>query len=74
MDDTPAQLRARALKEMAADAAGSSRNPRRRQPLFTVHTTVDTLAGTGDPADWKLAVEHQWRSVIPLDAAAGVVV
>lgn len=65
LDQTVAQRRARALGVLAERAASSGQNPARRQPLFSLHTTVDTLAGAGDPADWLVDVEHAWKAVIP---------
>lgn len=69
LDDLPSQRRARALGELCTRAAASPKNPARRQPLFVMHTTVDTLAETGDPTDWMLAIEQAWSSAIPLDMA-----
>jgi len=69
LDDRPSQRRARALGELCTRAAASPENPARRQPLFVLHTTVDTLAETGDPTDWMLATEQAWSSAIPLDMA-----
>src|SRR5690606_6095454 len=69
LDDRPSQRRARALGELCTRAAASPENPARRQPLFVLHTTVDTLAETGDPTDWMLATEQAWSAAIPLDAA-----
>lgn len=34
-----------------------------------LHTTIDTLAESGDPQDWLLAVEQAWSSTISLDTA-----
>ncbi len=65
LDDTPSKRRARALGELCSRAAASPKNPSRRQPLIVLHTTVNTLAGTGDPEDWLMAVEQAWRSAIP---------
>lgn len=69
LDDLPAKRRARALGELCTRAAASPENPARRQPLFVLHTTVDTLAESGDPQDWLLAVEQAWRAAVPLDMA-----
>lgn len=69
LDELPSQRRARALGELCTRAAASPKNPARRQPLFVLHTTVDTLAESGDPMDWMLAVEQAWSSAIPLDMA-----
>lgn len=69
LDDEPSERRARALAELCERAAASPKNPVRRQPLFVLHTTVDTLAETGDPTEWMLAVEQAWSSAIPLDMA-----
>lgn len=66
LSHTTAQRRARALGELCDRAAASPKNPAKRQPLFTVHTTVDTLAGRGDPADWLAQVEHAWTAAIPM--------
>lgn len=63
---TTSQRRARALGELCDRAAASPNNPARRQPLFTLHTTVDTLTGRGDPADWLTQVEHAWTAAIPM--------
>jgi len=62
LDDRPSQRRARALGELCTRAATSPANPARRQPLFVLHTTLDTLAETGDPTDWMLATEQAWSS------------
>lgn len=69
LDERPSQRRARALGELCTRAAASPKNPARRQPLFVLHTTIDTLAETGDPTDWMLAAEQAWSSAIPLDTA-----
>ncbi len=69
LDELPSQRRARALGELCTRAAASPKNPARRQPLFVLHTTIDTLAESGDPMDWMLALEQAWSSVIPLGAA-----
>lgn len=69
LHDHPSHRRARALGELCTRAAASPENPGRRQPLFVLHTTVDTLAESGDPAAWKLALEQAWSSAIPLDVA-----
>jgi hypothetical protein len=69
LDDRPSERRARALGELCDRAAASPENPARRQPLFVMHTTVDTLTESGDPSHWKLAVEQAWSSAIPLDTA-----
>jgi len=69
LDDKPSERRARALGELCMRAAASPKNPARREPLFVLHTTVDTLAETGDPMDWMLAMEQAWSSAIPLDLA-----
>lgn len=65
LDQTAAQRRARALGELAERAAASENNPACRKPLYSLHTTVDTLAGAGDPSDWIADVEHAWNAVIP---------
>lgn len=65
VDQTTAQRRARALGTMAERAAASNDNPAKRQPLFSLHTTVDTLTRTGDPNDWMVEVEHAWKALIP---------
>lgn len=41
----------------------------RRQLLVVLHTTVDTLAETGDPTEWMLAVEQAWSSATSLGTA-----
>lgn len=70
LDDRPSERRARALGELCSRAAASPRNPTRRQPLLVLHTTLDTLAGTGDPNDWLMALEEAWSSAIPFDQAS----
>lgn len=67
--ETTGQRRARALGVLCERAAVSPKNPARRQPLLTLHTTIDTLAGTGDPQDWLLAIEEAWSSAIPAELA-----
>jgi hypothetical protein len=69
LDQLPSERRARALGELCTRAAASAENPKRRQPLFVLHTTLDTLTETGDPLDWELAMEQAWSSAIPLDQA-----
>lgn len=63
-DETASQRRARALEVLCERAAASPKNPARRQPLFNLHTTIDTLAGTGNREDWLLEIEQAWSSVI----------
>lgn len=60
------QRRARAFVELCDRAAASPDNPARRQPLFAIHTTLETLTESGDPLDWKTQVDMAWRSAIPL--------
>lgn len=60
-----ARRRARALWELFERAAVSPKNPARRQPLFNIHTTIETLTETGDPMDWRTEVDLAWRSAIP---------
>jgi len=67
LDHLPSQRRARALGELCARAAASPENPARRQPLLVLHTTLDTLTESGNPADWMLALEQAWSSAIPID-------
>ena len=62
---TISRRRARALLRILERAAASPRNPARREPLFTVHTNLPTLAGTAGPGDWKVQLEMRWRSAIP---------
>lgn len=65
LSDSVAQRRARALGELCDRAASSSANPARRQPLYTLHTTIATLSETGDPLDWTTQLEQAWSAVIP---------
>ena len=51
------QRRARAFVELCDRAAASPDNPARRQPLFAIHTTLETLTESGDPLDWKTQVD-----------------
>lgn len=60
-----AQRRARALGELLDRAAVSPNNPARRQPLFSIVTTLETLTETGDPLAWKTRVDLAWRSAVP---------
>lgn len=60
-----AQRRARAFGNVLDRASISPANPARRQPLFNVHTTLDTLTGRGDPLEWKTEVDLAWKSAIP---------
>lgn len=69
LSQLPSQRRARALGELCTEAACSPENPARRLPMLVLHTTLDTLAETGDPMDWMLAMEQAWSSAIPLDLA-----
>lgn len=69
LSQEPSERRARALGELCTRAACSPKNPARREPLFVLHTTLETLAETGDPTDWVLAMEQAWSSAIPLDMA-----
>lgn len=66
LGERTAQRRARALLRLCDRASVSSDNPARRQPLFTIHTTVETLTRTGDPLDWKTEIDLAWRSAIPM--------
>lgn len=63
--DTRSQRRARALVELLDRAASSSASPARRQPLFTITTTLDTMARHGDPFDWRTEVDLAWRAALP---------
>jgi hypothetical protein len=67
IDDPVSRRRARALVELLHRAAASPKNPARRLPLLNLHTTVETIAGTGDPFGWKLEVEQAWRAAISAD-------
>ena len=69
LDELPSHRRARALAELCTRAASAPKKGARRQPLFVLHTTIDTLAESGDPTDWMLALEQAWSSAIPLDMA-----
>lgn len=62
--ETMSRRRARALGRILDRAAVSPRNPARRQPLFTVHTTLPTLTGTASPEEWMAHTEMQWRSTL----------
>ncbi|MDZ7676909.1 MAG: DUF222 domain-containing protein [Acidimicrobiales bacterium] len=65
LDQLPSQRRARALGELCERAAAANDNPAKRQPLITLHTTVQTLAGTGQLDDWMLEIEQAWTAAIP---------
>lgn len=60
--ETTSRRRARALGRILDRAAVSPISPARREPLFTVHTNLATLAGSPGPDEWKAALEVQWRS------------
>jgi hypothetical protein len=63
--ETISRRRARALLRVLERAAVSPKNPARRQPLFTVHTNLPTVAGTAMPEEWMAALELQWRAAVP---------
>lgn len=63
--ETMSRRRARAFVRLLERAASSPKNPARREPLFTVHTTLPTLSGTAGPEEWMAVTELQWRSAIP---------
>jgi hypothetical protein len=63
--ETMSRRRARALLRVLERAAVSPKNPARRQPLFTVHTNLPTIAGTASPEEWMAALELQWRAAVP---------
>lgn len=69
LSQLPSQRRARALGELCTQGACAPDNPARRLPMLVVHTTLDTLAETGDPTDWKVDIEQAWSSAIPLHQA-----
>lgn len=62
--ETMSRRRARALGRILDRAAVSPKNPARRLPLLTVHTTMPTLAGTASPEEWMAHTEMQWRSAL----------
>ena len=63
--ESMSRRRARAFLGVLDRAAVSPKNPARREPLFTVHTNLPTLAGTAGPAEWKAQLEMQWRTAVP---------
>lgn len=63
--ETMARRRARAFQRILDRASVSPKNPARRQPLFTVHTNLSTVAGTATPEEWMAALELQWRAAVP---------
>ncbi|WP_436794808.1 DUF222 domain-containing protein [Actinospongicola halichondriae] len=66
LGESVSRVRARAFGEVLDRAAVSPKNPARRQPLFSIVTTLDTLTGEGDPLAWRTEVDLAWRSAIPL--------
>lgn len=63
--ETMSRRRARALRRILDRAAVSPKNPARRDPLFTVHTNLPTVAGTATPEEWMAALELLWRAAVP---------
>ena len=69
VDQTPSQRRARALVELLQRGAAAPENTSRRQPLFAIHTTIETLRGGAPIDEWMLELDAAWQSALPIEVA-----